>query len=132
MDWNKSYLEKYRSHSLPSNDTIPSKLCQKTERPALTQYVGTYYNPIYGQLVITAAKNHQLTLSIGPQHMIWYLTYCQKNILKAYWPNPSHMPIPMLDGEQSLITFTEKNQIIDTMTIAYLNDDGHGLFAKTT
>jgi hypothetical protein len=125
LNWNKIYLKKYRKIIRAQDNVSQSDLCSNVERADLSRYIGTYYNSIYGKLVISADKDNQLALSIGPQHIIWYLTHCQKNMLKAYWPNPSHMPIPMLGDGQNLIKFTEGiDHEVQSMTISYLSENG--------
>jgi CubicO group peptidase (beta-lactamase class C family) len=131
VDWNKIYLEKYRKKTSSQENILLSDPCQHGKKTDLNKYIGTYYNSIYGKLIISADKNNQLALSIGPQHIIWHLAACQKNLLKAYWPNPNHMPIPMLGYGQDLVKFRENtDHKVQSMTIPYLQDSQN--FVKTT
>ncbi|MCX7123382.1 MAG: serine hydrolase [Gammaproteobacteria bacterium] len=125
-DWNKIYLQ---SQAVDNTASQPDQ-CLAVKTADLDQYVGTYYNPMFGNLVISKEGNH-LSLSIGPIGMKWRLTYCQNNVLQAYWPNPYGMNIPMLSSGQDLIHFaTSPNKKIQTMTIPSLNDNGSGVFVK--
>ncbi len=118
VDWNTIYLEKYRNISTKNNISLSEPCKKMPSREFLNGYTGIYYNQIYGNLKISVTKDNKLILSIGPQHIIWYLTYCQKNIFTAYWPNPNHMSIPMLDEGQNHVEFTAGK-----MKIPYLGND---------
>ncbi len=129
LDWNALYLQQSRPNV--KNKFVQADPCQDGSGHNLEKYIGNYYNPVYGNLVI-APQGNEISLSIGPQHMLWQLSYCQNDLLQAHWPNPSEMPIPMLGAGQDLINFTENNnQKIQSMTIPYLNDDGSGTFQRT-
>lgn len=128
LDWSKIYLQQSRQKI--KTKVVHTNPCQNGSRHSLEKYIGTYSNSVYGNLII-APQGNKLYLSIGPQHMLWQLSYCQKDLLQVHWTNPSGMPIPMLGPGQDLITFTESNNhVIRSMTIPYLNDDGSGTFEK--
>ena len=107
LDWNKIYLEQSRPNV--KNKIVQADPCQGGSGHSLEKYIGTYYNPVYGNLVIASQGRNKISLSIGPQHMLWQLNYCQNNLLQAHWPNPSGIPVPMLGAGQDLINFTEGN-----------------------
>ncbi len=128
-DWSRIYLQQ-RAKALAAAMQTKTAICHHGQNDNLNKYVGTYYNPVYGNLLLSK-QNGQLALTIGPQKITWQLTPCQHNTLKAYWPNPSNMPIPMLSSGADLITFTtDRNNRVNTMTIPFLNDDGSATFIK--
>lgn len=130
QNWSEIYLQENAKASAAQSASSKPDQCQTIKEPSLEQYVGTYYNPVYGNILMSKQGDH-LTLTIGPIGMQWQLTYCQNNVLQAYWPNPYGMPFPMLPSGQDLIQFTAgPNDTVQTMTIPYLNGDGSGVFTK--
>jgi CubicO group peptidase (beta-lactamase class C family) len=126
-DWNRAFLqEKMNQNKLTPE---PSICNQHVTSPDLNKYIGIYHNPVYGNLQILKQGNH-LILSIGPIGVIWELSYCKDNTLKAYWPNPYGMKFQMLTDGQNLVEFTEKSNRVVKMTIPFLNGDGSGHFIK--
>jgi len=129
-DWNQLFLEQRKKVLSEDNKISNSSECTEKNVVKLNKYVGTYHNSVYGNLVVSKEKNN-LYLIIGPKKIKWQLIPCQKNILKAYWPNPGGMNFPMLPAGQDRIEFTiGLNDSIQKMTIPFLNDDGSGIFIK--
>lgn len=90
----------------------------------LDGYPGIYFNPVYGDLVMSKDGDH-LNLTIGPQSITWQLTPCGTDVFEIHWSSPPGMDVPMLTG-QYLVHFKENGQMI----IPLLNGDGSGIFEK--
>ncbi len=128
-NWSEMYLKESGRNNKAS---IRPNQCKKIKSVDLEKYIGKYFNPVYGNLLMSKCGNH-LCLSIGPQKITWQLTPCEKNVFKAYWPPAVGAPknIPILSNGQDLISFaTNKNGKIDKMTIPFLNGNGNGVFVK--
>jgi len=129
-NWDKIYLKQRTEAIQQAKKATGSDHCLSDANADLTQYVGTYYNPVYGQLLISKAEK-KLSLTIGPQKIQWQLSACKKNTLKAFWPDPNGIPEPMLSTRQDLIYFkVDSNGNVKTMTIPFLNDTNNGVFVK--
>jgi hypothetical protein len=128
-DWSKIYLQEQASLASNTNAEHESRICQKVKKPNLEKYIGTYYNPVFGNLTISKQKE-QLLLHIGPIGIVWDLTHCQNDIFKANWPNPYGMKFTMLPDEQSSIEFVEKDKKVHRMVIPFLGNDEIGVFEK--
>lgn len=129
-DWSKIYLQE-QSTKVGSVIAEPQQTqCQKIKANDLEKYIGTYHNPIFGQIKISK-QNYHLQMHIGPIGIMWRLTYCRKNIFQAYWSNPYEMAFEMIPNNQSSVEFIEgKNNTIHKMIIHFLNGDGIGVFVK--
>lgn len=125
-DWSKDFL-KQRDHQ-PDNASI---VCKPSKAFNMDAYTGTYYNPVYGKIVITK-QGDKLVMLIGPQGIKWYLSACRKGILKAFWPDLNGMNVPMLTSSDDLIYFTPSStdKKVLKMTVPFLNEDGSGVFIK--
>ena len=129
-DWNKLFLEERLKAIAHEKTASKPDQCQVINVSDLKKYVGTYNNPVYGNLLMSRQGRH-LSLNIGPQSIKWELTPCKNNVFKVYWPNLDGMNIPMLPIGQDIITFSiRKNGSIDKMTIPFLNGNGNGVFLK--
>ncbi|MEM9103114.1 MAG: serine hydrolase [Pseudomonadota bacterium] len=127
-DWSKIFLDARNKTKLSSSTA--STTCQKKSNQSISEYAGTYYNPVYGKIVITE-HGHTLIMPIGPQGIKWYLTFCQKGIFKAFWPNQNGMNVPMLSNDDDLVYFLYgKNHKVTKMKVPFLNSDGSGIFLK--
>lgn len=127
-DWSKIYL-KDRETVMHKKSSLDYSVCNKRVTIDLDPYVGTYYNDVYGDLLMSKVQDH-LVLTIGPQKFKWDLTPCSNNVFKAYWPNPGGMDVLMIPKEQDLVKFRGDGYSINGMYIDYLNDDGSGDFIK--
>ncbi|HLX54681.1 MAG TPA: serine hydrolase, partial [Aquella sp.] len=129
-DWNHTFLQEKKRANIKNQLTTNPSICKPDGASAdLNKYIGSYNNPVYGDLQISKQGDH-LILPIGPIGVIWELSYCKDNTLKAYWPNPYGMKFQMLTDGQNLVEFTAKSNRIVKMTIPFLNDDGSGSFIK--
>ncbi len=129
-NWSKIYLQEQAATEAGNNAKVKPDQCQMIENPNLEKYIGTYYNRVFGNLKVTKQGDH-LNLTIGPIGVVWKLTYCNDNIMRAYWPNPYGLNFAMLSNGQNLIEFTtEPKNAIQKMTVPYLNSNGYGVFIK--
>ncbi len=129
-DWSYIFLQEKIDFFAKEKLIALSDKCESGTVPELSRYAGTYYNPVYGKVKLSKHGDH-LALAIGPIGVIWKLTYCKRNLLKAYWPNPYGMKFPMLVDGENLVEFaSEPTNIVTKMTIPFLNGDGSGSFVK--
>jgi hypothetical protein len=104
--------------------------CDLLKAEDVDEYLGNYYNQVYGMLNIRK-ENNQTYLYIGPQGIKWQLNACKKNTLRAKWPDPNGLNLPMLMPGDDLIKFKKDSQEeINTMIIPFLNGDGNGVFIR--
>ncbi|MBA3814551.1 MAG: serine hydrolase [Alphaproteobacteria bacterium] len=129
-DWSKVYQENQAAEHAHEKAESKNPQCKTLKEPDLDRYVGTYHNPIFGDLKLSK-EGSNLRLHIGPMDIIWRLTYCQKNLLQADWPNPYGMKFTMISSSQSFVEFIEgKNKEVQKMIVPYLNGEGNGIFVK--
>lgn len=129
-DWSKIELIKRKQNERKMLSAIPK--CKPVKVKNLDQYVGTYNNEVYGDVIVAKNGDH-LMLTIGPKKIKWSLMPCKKNIFKAYWQNFSNLDIPIFFGKDKLIKFIPNSKAANTiskMQVNYLNGDGSGVFIK--
>ena len=130
-DWNQIYLQEKEKNIISQTKLARTNHCQINKNTNLKNYIGIYYNPVYGKLLISQQGDH-LVLTIGPQKIIWTLIPCNAQVFKANWPNPSGMDFLMLPIGQDNVEFSaDTHNTIRKMTIPFLNNDGTGVFEKT-
>ncbi len=121
-DWNQSVRTNYNKSMTEIARTIPKCIPIKRHMLTLSKYTGEYINNVYGKVSLIKSKK-EIILTIGPKHIKWYLTPCQNNIFKVYWPHA----VPGLEPFIGTIKFSDNS---NKMVIWFLNRDGGGMFKK--
>ena len=125
-DWNKLFLQQAEK-----TDQLIEKANQDYKKPVssrpslpLDQYVGTYTNKIYGNVTITK-ENHNLALTIGPNHIKLQLKHWDQNIFSLVWPE-------FFDsiGRTKVFFYLDANGNPDQMLVELLAADSDGKFKK--
>jgi CubicO group peptidase (beta-lactamase class C family) len=129
-NWNQIYLHEKTKNITSQTKLARTNYCPINKKTNLKRYIGIYYNPVYGKLLMSQQVDH-LVLTIGPQRITWTLIPCNDQVFKANWSNPGGMDFPMLPLSQDNVEFSaDIHHTIQQMTIPFLNNDGTGVFEK--
>ncbi len=120
-DWTKKMIASLKE--VQKQDAAKNTPLAKPLPPLpLSEYTGTYSNPVYGDLTITA-KGNELIGEIGPKKTQWVFKHYNRDTFSLWWP-------PLEDGSNKVLFYLNAQNKPTKVFIELLSGEKQGLFEK--
>lgn len=120
-DWTKKLgddLKELQKVELAKNVTVKDPLPPLP----LIDYTGTYFNPVYGDLAISARGN-DLVGVIGPRKTQWVLKHYNRDTFSLWWA-------PLEDGTSKVLFYMDAQNKPNQVFLETLAGEKQGLFER--